>query len=112
MDPREKILAANDRNLSPLLIPEWDETIYLPAAWSLADSETMHKSRGVEVSDSQRIASDIVLIVRRADGSQMFATDDIPALFGKNSDVLFRIMRRFNEIHGGNAAPNSEAAPV
>lgn len=106
MTAREKILKAKDRALTAMFVPEWNEAVYLPGNWSLADHGQISKSQ--ELSDpNTKIAAQVVLIARNADGSQMFSEEDIAGLMQKNSDILFRIIHRFNELHGSDAEKNS-----
>ena len=111
MNPREKILAANDRKLTPLFVPEWDETVYIPGNFSLADSEKLLASPDGE-SNSSRLARHFTIICRTVDASAMFSDADIPALMEKDRNVIIRIVDQFNKLHGSDAEKNSETTPA
>lgn len=93
------ILAANDREVRDVDVPEWGGSIRL-RAWSAADMtayETMVPEDSTGGVDD--LAAALVLSAIGEDGQPLFTPDDIPALVQKSGPVLLRVGKTVLEMN-------------
>ncbi len=87
---REIILAASDRPVTAVLVPEWGGTVYVPKL-SLAEAAEFAKLPE-DKKGGGILAARIVL---DADGRRLFVDADADALAAKNAVAIGRIIAAF-----------------
>ena len=93
MNLREYILQANDLELSPLFVDEWQVTIYLRQP-TVKELEHI-----VELSGKPNFAAQLaVLVCCDEQGNKLFTRADLDALAGKAGRALHRIVDAFNNM--------------
>lgn len=109
------ILAADDRRLEPVEVPEWGGTVYLremSGAEREGYLEALRKRTGPEgtLTRFRNLQAELlvqVLVDER--GAPLFDADEVDALGGKSGAVLQRLFAHAAEMNGLNAEAEDEA---
>lgn len=116
---RERILAADDRPVEPVPVPEWDCTVYLRtlSAGERERWEEQAREGGGARTRHEIRASLVVLAACDEDGKPIFTPADVPALCGKSARAVMRLFDRalkLNDFSGEDVErleKNSAASP-
>jgi hypothetical protein len=93
---RERILAADDRPIEPVPVPEWDCIVYLRtlSAGERERWEEQAREGGGARTRHEIRASLVVLAACDEDGRPVFTTADVPALCNKSARAVMRLFDR------------------
>jgi hypothetical protein len=112
---RDQILAADDKPVKEVPVPEWGGTVYVRTMSGL-ERDRLEAQQQANPSKEVR-ARFVVAACCDADGELLFTEADIPALNGKNVKALDRIfdevieLNRLSKDAVDDAEKNSEAGP-
>ena len=107
MSLRELILAANDRPLRAVEVPEWGCTVYLRP---LNGNGRVNLLRALASNKNDAVYGDaLVYAICDADGNAVFTKDDIAALNDKNGQVLERLADELVKASGAGPGAIDEA---
>lgn len=119
MNLRDKILAAADRPLVKVDVPEWDTAVYI-RCMSGTERDEWERATYIEGKASREdiLSKLLVHTVYDEAGQRAFTLEDARALSGKNVNVLLRLFERAQAINGigpkdvDDLAKNSSSAPA
>lgn len=103
---KEQILEAVDVRLEPLLVPEWNVTVWIPVL-SAADALEMAK---IEAPD--HLLKTAVFAPRNEDGTRIFADSDVESLAKKSARAIERVVDKYLELNGRDAEKKSASPPI
>ena len=98
---RRAILSAQDVQLAPLWIPEWNVTVYIAGltGYERDQFENREAQLTVEQRKEQFRARLAQEVVRDSDGQHIFSLDDLHELESKSSRALERIFWKSEELN-------------
>ena len=102
---RERILAADDRPIEGVFVPEWGETVFVRTLTAGERERWEEEARpdGSARSRHQVRASLVVLAACDEDGRPIFTPADLPALCGKSARAMMRVFDRALKLNDFNA---------
>jgi len=93
---KEVILAAKDRPVKAVEVPEWGTTVYV-SRLSAGDRVAL---ANLARDESLDLAAYAILFICDADGNRIFTADDQEALSNKSYEALERIVSEGMEFNG------------
>lgn len=95
---RDDILAADDRVVESVEVPEWGGTVYVR---SLTREEIRPFT---DAGDEMAVGMLVSVTVCDEDGRPLFTDDDVPALEKKSVRALNRVLEKAMEVNGLGSA--------
>jgi hypothetical protein len=99
MNLRDTILNIDDRSTQLVNVPEWGVDIYIRSLSGTDREQFIERSNGLD-SEVDKNSLLLTTIICDENNKQLFTEADVPALSGKDSGVLDRLVRLALEING------------
>lgn len=104
---KDQILGAPDLHVTRVEVPEWGGEVFL-RAFTLADRLEL-EARPDSTDIAAASANAVAIALCDAEGTRLFAADEIGALTGKNANVLLRLFKQVAQI---NALSSRDIAEI